>query len=381
MHIKNKSELKLAIKNISLKKNSQRYGCKKRKEIIQNIIKAIKISASDEETRSFALFLKNLTRIQKCNYEASFGIGVVGHLGPGNVPINALYSWSIGYWCGNTNITRISSRSDEKVKEIVDTICKIIEANGENEIFVSEMSGEEFLKTISYSCDGRVLWGSDSVLDEIKRKVPVKKNNRDICFGTKITAGIFDIKELKKLTTASKQRIIQCLANDFFYEYGAPCTSPSCVITIVNKSGESKIIDELLDEAAHEAKKRYQWTMEYFSKREKIIQEEIMYGGNTSLWKGERSNIVILKPNELTGRKRNNLLIESYEVDTKTDIINIVRSKYNNFVCFGADIKLIEDLKREKSTKGVQSLGKAHLFTTNWDGIDLISTLSRSDEL
>ena len=230
MHIRNIEELNKIVKAISLNRMSKPNGCIERKEVLKRIVDYTKSVSKDDESRAFGLFLKKLINLKENVKLMAFGLGTVCHLGPGNVPINALYSWAVSYWCGNTNFTRISDQSSQTMKRLVDAICKLTHSNGDNEIFVSKMSGEIFLRTVSYYCDGRILWGSDAVLGKIKEEIPVKSATRDIFFGTKKTAAIINTNRLIKLSETKKEKIVECMANDFFYEYGAPCTSPSCKI-------------------------------------------------------------------------------------------------------------------------------------------------------
>ena len=378
MHINNEQELEKFTKSLSIYRVSKPNGEDGRKRLLKKIIDYTKRDTKDNESRAFGLFLKGLINVKESASLTAFGLGTVCHLGPGNVPINALYSWAISYWCGNTNITRISGQPSQAVKRLINEIWKLTNLNDDSEIFVSEMSGEKFLRTVSHYCDGRIMWGSDNVLNKIKEEIPVASTTKDIFFGTKITAAIINTSKIMNLSKEEKEKIIQCITNDFFYEYGGPCTSPSCIIAISDKTGQIRMLNELLDEAAFAAQEKYRWSIENFSRREKKLQEFIMYEKNPELLRGSKSNLWLLKSSVLTGKKRSDLLLELQITSCEEQVIELIKSRYNNFVCFGISEKLKETLKSMNGTKGVQDLGKAHLFTTKWDGIDLIRVLSRN---
>ena len=381
MHIKELRQLKTIARRYPDEMNVTLLGCEERELILRALILRIRAQHHDDESRAYALFLKRLvsTTSKKPGFYYQ-GIGTVGHLGPGNVPINALYSWAVSYWCGNNNITRISSKSGRAVIGLVESICELLSHHESREIFVSGVDGNDFLACISSICNGRILWGSDQVLEKIRQEIPIHPSVKDIFFGSKKTAALVSTQSITHIPSSVRNRIVHSLSNDFFYEYGAPCTSPSCLVSIGGDDESNNQLLQMMDEAAFLASQKYEWTLSRFSRREQEIQSTLLSEKVSDIRAGKKSDIVFLLPRIPSGRKRMDLLLEYIEVVTESEALDMIRERYNNFITYGLGDQLNKMLRCLNRVKGVQDLGKAHIFSTRWDGIDLISTLSRAND-
>ena len=104
MHINNTEALRKVIEYLPKSQLIKQNAEPRRLMLLERLAKHIKINHPDEESRAFSLFLKRLVDLESYKKQLTYGIVPV-HLGPGNVPINAI-PWAATR-CGN-NITRIS---------------------------------------------------------------------------------------------------------------------------------------------------------------------------------------------------------------------------------------------------------------------------------
>ena len=97
--------------------------------------------------------------------------------------------------------------------------------------FIEYKNEIETTKKISSICDGRVIWGGDKTINEI-RKVWIPERTIEITFSDRYSLSIININQLKKTNTNE----IKLLANKFFYDgytmNQMACNSPHFVFWV-----------------------------------------------------------------------------------------------------------------------------------------------------
>ena len=132
-----------------------------------------------------------------------FGVGLVFHITPSNVPMNFAYSFIFGLLTGNSNIVRIPSNNFPQVKIFKKIFTKLIKKklyknlDKSNILIKYEKEKIDITKEISKISDARMIWGGDNTINEIK-KINSKINCRDIAFSDKFSLSIINLDNLKK---------------------------------------------------------------------------------------------------------------------------------------------------------------------------------------
>ena len=139
---------------------------------------------TDIDSKSLSFFIKQSLRVRskESDLYTFSGLGLVFHLGPGNVPLNAIYSWFCGFLAGNQNIVRISSRATNNEIELVKFISYEIDKHGFQDYFLIGFDPNQFIEISETLADARILWGSNQTIDRIDNS---RSNScKDIKFGT-----------------------------------------------------------------------------------------------------------------------------------------------------------------------------------------------------
>ncbi|MCG8670537.1 MAG: hypothetical protein MI867_14055, partial [Pseudomonadales bacterium] len=86
---------------------------------VMNFLSAVSSCISNEDKRRFPdlaalcfwLRKKHIISYQKthANLDNQFGLGLVFHIAPNNVPLNFFYSYAVGLLSGNSNIIKLPS--------------------------------------------------------------------------------------------------------------------------------------------------------------------------------------------------------------------------------------------------------------------------------
>ncbi len=130
------------------------------------------------------------------------GRGLIFHICPSNVPTNFFYSFIFGLLSGNSNIVKIPSKPFPEKKIILQTINDIFKKKKfkilkDSNIFINYEDKDENTKKISSICDGRVIWGGDNSINEI-RKTWIPERTVELTFSDRYSFSVINLNELKK---------------------------------------------------------------------------------------------------------------------------------------------------------------------------------------
>ena len=135
---------------------------KNRIQLLQDFYSKLKLLKSNNEAK-LSLYIRSLLKINFAEEypKNAFGLGIVIHYGPGNLPINSIYSWITGFICGNVNIVRSSTKITSEQLEIVNLVSDLCLRNSFLDIFTVEKDSYEYAFLTSKYAQARVIWGSN----------------------------------------------------------------------------------------------------------------------------------------------------------------------------------------------------------------------------
>ncbi len=129
------------------------------------------------------------------------GRGLIFHICPSNVPTNFIYSFFFGLLSGNSNIVKMPSKKFREKEIILLTIKSLFKKEKfiilkNSNCFIEYKNEIETTKKFSSICDGRVIWGGDKTINEI-RKVWIPERTIEITFSDRYSLLIININKLK----------------------------------------------------------------------------------------------------------------------------------------------------------------------------------------
>ena len=168
------------------------------------------------------------------------GRGLIFHICPSNVPTNFIYSFFFGLLSGNSNIVKIPSKNF-KEKDIILSVVKslfnkkkYVRLKNAN-CFIQYNNKDQITKKISSICDGRVIWGGNKTINDI-RKMWIPERAIDITFPDRYSLSVINLDKLKK----EKPDQIKLLAKKFYYDgymmNQLACNSPHFVFWVGKKN-------------------------------------------------------------------------------------------------------------------------------------------------
>ena len=197
-----------------------------------NLTKDIK-NYPDIKTFAFFCRNKNLIKLKKnflvSSRDIRLGLGLIFHITPSNIPTNFAYSFFFGLLSGNSNIVKVPS-INFKEKEIILTILKSVLNKSKyidlkkTNSFIQYNTKAETTKIISSICDGRVIWGGDKTINEI-RKIWIPERSVEITFPDRYSISIINSDQLKKVKFSKIQQLAKKFYIDGYSMNQAACNS------------------------------------------------------------------------------------------------------------------------------------------------------------
>ena len=336
--------------------------------------------------RGLALYIKRILKIdyKQKHPQPSYGVGIVVHYGPGNLPINSIYSWISGFLSGNINIVRTSKNAIKEQYEVISTIRKLCLENNYNDIFCTEIDSIQFATITSKYSDARVIWGSNNITQKIKM-IKTKSNCRDIIFGNRNAAAIYNLKNISNYTKIKLNHFISALGNDLLFANGQPCTSPSTLFLIYENSeyenNFEKIVKDsflnLIYAAESLVEKKDVWDLNAFSKQIENLQENALSDKYILFDTYPNTSFRLAFTDKPSLKKRSYRTFEVIILNKFIEIKKELLSKFNSFTYEGLTNEQITYLGSLHNCHRVIPAGQAHQFELIWDGIDTIRSLMK----
>jgi hypothetical protein len=385
MLINNLENLEKKLQIISGVNINERSFSKKRLRLLEELYSELKLLKSNFEARSLSLYIRSLIKFnfsEKYPIHA-FGVGIVVHYGPGNLPINSIYSWVTGFICGNVNIVRSSTKTTNQQLEIINLVSNLCLKNSFLDIFTLLKESYEYANLTSKYSQARVIWGSDSTVNMI-RKLDCNPKCRDIIFSDRKSAAIFNFDLIDQYNEKRKKYFSAALANDLLYANSQPCTSPSVLFLISEKNNKNNLLAKMktfLIQAEALANKKEDWNLLSFSSQIEHLQNYALNEDQPLFLdiKNARSKLAFVSSPTLQKRlfRTFEIIVVKHFDDLSQELLN----KFNIFVYDGITQDQKYLLSSNSNCTKVVPVGNAHQFNLIWDGIDTVRSLIRIPEI
>lgn len=172
-----------------------------------------------------------------------FGLGLVLHIAPGNIPMNFAYSLNFGILAGNANLIRLPSRKFPQV----DLFLQILEEASDSKagkffeskvrFFRSDRDSQTITGLVA-NADGLVVWGGDATVDFF-RSLKKKPSCREVFFPDRKSSAILHASSVAGLGESELDGLCQKFYNDTFLVDQNACSSPSTVVWV----GDAKDVE------------------------------------------------------------------------------------------------------------------------------------------
>lgn len=318
------------------------------------------------------------------------GKGMVFHIAPSNVPINFAYSLAFGMLAGNGNIVRVSQKDFPQVHIVCNAMDKLFKKS-EYKILkdqtqvISYEHNNEINEFFSIKCNMRVIWGGDETIEMI-RKSPIRPRSGDITFSDRFSFAIFDEEYLEGLSEIELKRVAEKFYNDTYLMDQNACSSPHLILWKKSRKHNKddnrgrndfwRMLKKVIQNYDFEEKKAMDKLTLLYKNIVKFPEIEKVNKYTNLLYVVELNNI---PPNVEELRGIFGLFYES-EIEKIEEICKCISEKTQTCVISGIDKENILRMFIDNHIRGIDrivDIGKAMDINVDWDGYDIIGSLSR----
>lgn len=344
------------------------------------------------DVATFAFWCRkgNISRIREEMHDGRhrLGIGNVFHIAPSNVPVNFAFSYAFGLLAGNVNYVRLPSRDFPQIQIICNSLNEVLRdpkyrsLDSYSHIFRYGHQ-KEITDEISGRCQGRVIWGGDETIREI-RKSPLPVRGTDIAFADRYSFCCLGAKGLLELSDVEIERLATGFYNDTYLMDQNACSSPHLVVWLGNSevvegaqkrfwAAVSRKVQQKYDLSAKAAIDKHTLFCENAIELDGIEMAQVT---DTSLF---RVQFGTLPPKLEMLRGRCGFFYE-YSAITMDSISKIVTPTYQTLTYAGVEKSQMIDFVMKNRLRGIDRIvpvGHALEMGLIWDGQNMIHSLSR----
>ncbi|MBF12715.1 MAG: acyl-CoA reductase [Flavobacteriaceae bacterium] len=347
------------------------------------------------DVAAFSFFCRraNILQLKKHflrNNKHRIGRGTIFHIAPSNIPVNFAFSLIAGLLSGNTNVVRVPSKSFEQVNIIVDAINSLSKISAHDLvtnriILVKYESSNNATKHFSLHCDVRVIWGGDQTINNI-RKNAIDPRAFDVTFSDRFSISIINADRF--VHELNQRKIALGFYNDTYLFDQNSCSAPHLIIWMGLAKNVKSSQNKFWDLLYQIIKKRYDFqpasaidkVTNFYRQAIELDDIKHVETKDNLLWRVELKKL----SKGIDRFKLNSGYFSEYHAKSINEISEIVNRKYQTLSYFGFSKDELGNLINTIELLGIDRIvpiGRTMDFSLNWDGYDLINTLSRKIEI
>lgn len=319
------------------------------------------------------------------NDKLRLGRGLIFHICPSNVPTNFAYSFFFGLLSGNSNIIKVPSADSKEKKIILEIFNSVLNKSKyknfkNSNAFIQYDNKTETTKTISSICDGRVIWGGDKTINEI-RKTWIPERAVEITFADRYSLSIINLDQLKK----EKPQEIYRLAKKFYFDgYSmnqAACNSPHFIFWSGKKN--EKLQNYFWDQLIKIVKQKFLFDDIHIVDKYTNLIENIINEKNFNKIKMFKNYLYVIDADRIKQlekvRGTNGTFFQKNIPDISA-LKKFITKKCQTVTYFGFNKEKLKLFLLNNNLSGVDRMvpiGNALDINIVWDGFEVTKNLSR----
>lgn len=303
--------------------------------------------------------------------------GMAFHIAPSNVDTIFVYSWMLSLLAGNSNVIRISSKTE--VNEMLQVILEELpnfEAVATKTIICTYGHEEKATELLSQACHTRVIWGGDETVKAI-RQVPLAPLANELAFPDRFSLAVLNGNKVADLDEQAMDALLEQFYNDVFWFDQMACSSPRLVVW------QGQFVDLFWSKFEEKIKaKQYELlaatqVLKYTTSMQLAVEGYVEKIAPTTYFSRVKLDEV---PANVREQHCGGGLFYEYEVEQLEDLAQVILDKDQTVAYFGFEqtelVKLVDCI----STRGVDRIvpiGQALDFSGVWDGQSFLTSFTR----
>ena len=314
------------------------------------------------------------------------GKGLAFHVSPSNVDTIFIYSFFISLLSGNYNLIRVSRKSSDQIKILLEIFEKLSEKDdfqcAKRFVICTYDHDTEITSFFSKNSDIRILWGGDESVQEIS-SYQLKPTASEVKFPDRTSFSIINLSKIKDLKNTDLEKLAIAFYKDIELFGQQACSSPKAVF-FIGKESERYLAKSFTDTVNNLQITKIQDSQNmnrYVSATSMSIQKIIdkkksaFNSGGITFLEGKLSGDKSFRDNHFG----EGMVIEYYLEDLN-EIGEFIKSKDQTISVFGfsnEEIFQFIDTINNRGVDRIVPIGASLEFDHVWDGQDLFNSMSR----
>lgn len=310
--------------------------------------------------------------------------GRIFHIAPANVDTLFVYSWALGFVCGNSNIVRVSAQQTSMQQRLLARIAELMEVDEDlrtANLFITYEHDCEVTEAISRWCSHRIIWGGDETVAAL-RPLYLSPHASERVFGSKCSYSAISAARFHEADGQTRDMLAAGFFNDAFSFDQMACSSPHVVFWVGSEQEVAKAVTAFNTGLDNEVRRRrYQVSASQSVRR---MNFAFRLAAHTDVRVDLRHpGFISMRTEDLHNLRRmicGGGVLTHVQVEHVAQVAGVMREEDQTITHFGLSAAELAELARLAGAKGVDRLvpvGEALTFSPNWDGFDLIGDFVR----
>lgn len=305
------------------------------------------------------------------------GRGITFHIAPSNVDTIFVYSWMLSLLAGNTNIIRISSKSEvnEVLQAVIEELIHFEEVANKT-LICTYGHDEKATETLSRACHTRVIWGGDETVKAI-RQIPLAPLANELAFPDRFSLAVLNSAAIEQLDEVAFNQLLESFYNDVFWFDQMACSSPRLIVWQGQPIAKFwQQFEEKIQQKQYELLAATQ-VLKYTTSLQLATESYVEQVAPTTYFSRIQLQDV---PKDVRERHCGGGLFYEYIVEKLTDITQVVIDKDQTIAYFGFEQSELVSLIEQIATRGIDRIvpiGQALNFDGVWDGQNFLTSFTR----
>lgn len=316
----------------------------------------------------------------KQQYSERVGRGVCFQIAPSNVDTLFFYSMCCGLLSGNSVLIRVSETSGVIGEWLIAQIALFSQHAVSSAQLLSQRlrvvsypRSHELTTLASSLCETRVIWGGNTSIQHIQQS-PIKPNAIDVTFGHRYSMCVISLNSTEEAKTAAQRLVADCKP---FHQQA--CASPLWLVWLRTSSDYQRVFWQEVERLGAEAAP---WKASAIAAQDKLVYlqrlalsaEPLSVDINTTTYID--SAFAVLPVNQVTPAMLDWHPGQGCLLTTEITALEQLRTfeHCQTLATFGVAAETLKDIPH---VRRICPLGTSLVFSSTWDGVDLIAACSK----
>ena len=318
-------------------------------------------------------------------FKNRIGRGSVLHITPSNVPTNFAYSMVFGLLSGNNNIIRLPSKKFFQIEILCKILKKLSKKKNLKKIFnklllIRYENSDSISSELSKEVEARIIWGGDKTINKFKT-FTTKPRCIDLTFADRYSISLINSNMLIKLNNSQLSILAQKFFNDTYTMDQFGCSSPNTVFWIGNNNAYK---NKFWIELRKIVNQKYNLDLSGTNKKISNLMNLTLNENKKLKININNFNLIKLNKSKFEFDNFGNVNFGTFteiNLNNLNQLSKYVSDKLQTLTYYGIEFDFIKKFIIKNKLKGIDRIvpiGRAFDLTPEWDGVDIIATLSRT---